>query len=66
MEKYILHGFLINFYVGGVIVMSDLKQIELRLLELIQAIDDLRRAVEEKPRQRPIGGTSWAEYDQYG
>ena len=47
--------------------MSDLKQIEARLIELIQAIDDLRRAVEEKPAHRRYpGGTTWAEYDQYG
>ena len=47
--------------------MSDLKQIEARLIELIQAIDDLRRSLEEKHTTSPIsGGVSWNEYEQYG
>ena len=58
--------------------MSDLKQIEARLIELIQAIDDLRRSLEEKHTTTPISGGSmldyyadkgsvtWNEYEQYG
>ena len=34
--------------------MSDLKQIEARLIELIQAIDDLRRSLEVRHEQTPI------------
>lgn len=45
--------------------MSDLKIIELRLIELIQAIDELRRSLEEKQTTTPIG-VSWNEYEQYG
>ena len=47
--------------------MSDLKQIEARLIELIQAIDDLRRSLEARHEQTPISsGVSWNEYEQYG
>ena len=48
--------------------MSDLSKIELRLMELIQAIDDLRRALEIREEQTCISGGSvnWNEYEQYG
>ena len=47
--------------------MSDLKQIEARLIELIQAIDDLRRSLEVRHERTPIStGVSWNEYEQYG
>jgi hypothetical protein len=48
--------------------MSDLAKIELRLMELIQAIDDLRRALELREDQTSIssGSVNWNEYEQYG
>ena len=52
---------------GKLMKMSDLKQIEARLIELIQAIDDLRRSLEVRHEQTPISsGVSWNEYEQYG
>lgn len=44
--------------------MSDLEKIELRLIELTQAIDDLRRALADQQRQTPIsyGDTSDANW----
>ncbi len=49
-------------------MLSDLAKIELRLMELIQAIDDLRRALEIREEQTCIssGSVNWNEYEQYG
>tara|TARA_Y100000589_G_C27177193_1_gene639264 strand:+ start:966 stop:1145 length:180 start_codon:yes stop_codon:yes gene_type:complete len=41
--------------------------IERRMIELIQAIDDLRRSLEERQTTTPIsGGVSWNDYELYG
>ena len=45
--------------------MSDLAKIELRLIELIQAIDDFRRSMEIRHDQTG-GSVTWNEYEQYG